>query len=574
MRTIRFVTAEKDAQEIEDLSSPVGSFSDGEDAVVSAARGYLDRVLELDAQSSPRMFGADDEPTVDVSSVQRSKLTSSSVVRFAQTVASIAIFGSDVVVEVDAAGKLVGVQAALAADLDTSPQPTLDADAAVARVAALGGSAPEALKLGAAPTLTFFRDEEPASRWHLAWHVRDVPIAPPAEASHGGHRRPAHGPSPRRRNARFDVLVDAHDGAILLHYSNIPCAKAGSRVPVVPVRCRARDALGVTQELYGTAVRGGFELTDPQRKLRTFDFALGNIAADIADIRLPATPVQDEKADFASVSPAAVSAHVNVGRVWDFFNGVLQRDSVDDEGMELVSVVNCTSCEAGEEAPADPTEWDNAVWWEGRMWYGQVKDPKGSLVSYATCLDIIGHELTHGVTEHSAGLIYQGQSGALNESFSDIMGIVIQNWYTVGPEADVRRWTWELAPGHGDGGGPMRSLADPTRTGDPAHMKDFVRTRDDSGGVHTNSNIHNKAAYNLFTAVDASDALVFTPREVATLYYLCLVRLPKRTTFGRVLTGLLDAATTYYAADPDERKRKLRAIERAYHAVGITADDD
>jgi bacillolysin len=206
------------------------------------------------------------------------------------------------------------------------------------------------------------------------------------------------------------------------------------------------------------------------------------------------------------------------------------------------------------------------------MWYGQIKDAKGELVSYATCLDIIAHELTHGVTEKSAGLVYQGQSGALNESFSDILGIIIQNWYSVGPDSDVRRWTWELMPGRGEGGGPLRDLRDPKRTGDPAHMDEFVRTRDDSGGVHSNSNIHNRAAYNLLTALDSSDHPVFTPREVAVLYYLCLTRLPQRATFSRALRGLLDVATTYYAADPEERSHKLRAIERAYRKVGIEPD--
>ena len=103
-------------------------------------------------------------------------------------------------------------------------------------------------------------------------------------------------------------------------------------------------------------------------------------------------------------------------------------------------------------------------------------------------------------------------------------------------------------------------------------MKDFWRTREDDGGVHTNSNIHNKAAYNVFTARDAEGDYVFTPREVAVLFYLTLVRLPKRPTFARTLRVLLDVATTYYAMDEAERARKLRAIEDAYKRVGIVAD--
>ena len=100
-------------------------------------------------------------------------------------------------------------------------------------------------------------------------------------------------------------------------------------------------------------------------------------------------------------------------------------------------------------------------------------------------------------------------------------------------------------------------------------MNDYLHTNSDSGGVHTNSNIHNKAAYNLLTAVDKDEKPLLTPREVAILYYLCLVRLPARATFGRTLRGLLDVATTSYAVDADERDRKLRAIESAYKKAGI-----
>ena len=184
------------------------------------------------------------------------------------------------------------------------------------------------------------------------------------------------------------------------------------------------------------------------------------------------------------MNPAAISAHVHAGQVWDFYNSILQRKSVDDEGMELVSIVNCTSPDDVEPG-GDPNEWGNAIWWENRMWYGQMKNKKGELVSVATYLDIIGHELTHGVTEKSSALIYQGQSGALNESFSDIMGVIIFNWYTRGPDSPVSEWTWEIGAGWGGDGLPLRDMSNPGRTGDPAHMKQFLRTREDSGGVHS-----------------------------------------------------------------------------------------
>jgi len=239
------------------------------------------------------------------------------------------------------------------------------------------------------------------------------------------------------------------------------------------------------------------------------------------------------------------------------------RDSVDDKGMEIISVVNCISSD--DEAPPD---WSNATWWDGRMWYGQMRDAGGQVRSFAAFLDVIAHELTHGVIEHTAGLIYKGESGALNESLCDIFAMIIGNWYRVGADSDPARWSWEFGPGLGSPGMPIRDLSDPRRTGDPDHMSHYLRTREDEGGVHTNSNIHNKAAYLLITGVDADGKVVISPREAAILYYMCLLRLPQRASFVRTLRGLVDVARSYFP--PAERERKVAAIEAAYGRVGIS----
>jgi bacillolysin/neutral peptidase B len=112
-------------------------------------------------------------------------------------------------------------------------------------------------------------------------------------------------------------------------------------------------------------------------------------------------------------------------------------------------------------------------------------------------------------------------------------------------------------------------MSNPKRTGDPDHMKDYWNTADDCGGVHTNSNIHNKAAYNVLTATDENGQLVFPAREVAVLYYLCLTRLNGLATFSKTLQTLVDVATTYYP-DPAERDKKVKAIKDAYGSVGVT----
>ena len=154
---------------------------------------------------------------------------------------------------------------------------------------------------------------------------------------------------------------------------------------------------------------------DSLRKLRTYDFKLQDLEKD----KLPDDPVNCPQSDWATTNQAAVSAHVNAMRVYDFYKGEMKRDGIDDKGMELVSVVNVT---VPSETP--PPQWFNAVWWQKRMWYGQTVDANGKLHSFSRFLDVIAHELTHGVTENTSNLVYKDQSGALNESFSDIFGIM------------------------------------------------------------------------------------------------------------------------------------------------------
>jgi Zn-dependent metalloprotease len=100
-------------------------------------------------------------------------------------------------------------------------------------------------------------------------------------------------------------------------------------------------------------------------------------------------------------------------------------------------------------------------------------------------------------------------------------------------------------------------------------MNDFVKTLQDDGGVHVNSGIHNRAAYNLITAKDADGNPVFTPEELARLYYLTLTRLAPLAKFSDCRRALLNVATTYYRADAAAQQAKLAAIAAAYDAVGI-----
>lgn len=522
------------------------------------------------------------------------------VVSFRQMHRSIPIFGTRATVELDDANNLVAARAKLGRVEGVSSTPGLSSKAAfgklLAAVAPLDQQASKQLAKRVAtdpPPLTFFYDR-PEKKWHLAYIFSDVPAVPASwKNAHraGAKKRTAktrmkskHGgaSTPRERFPVLDYLIDAHDGRVVYYYSVSPSAKKAAKktakkkrakkiVPEIFVRGRGVDENGVDQTIFVRAVKGGFELNDPVRKVRTFDFGGRNVDVDDP----PKLPIRvgDTTANFAATSTPGVSAHLNVSTVFQFYNDVLIRRGVDDKGSYLDNMVNCIS---PEDEP--PPQWANAIWWKKKMWYGQVKKKKGKLRSVAASLDIIGHELTHGVTENTSNLIYRDESGALNESFSDIFGVIIAN-RVKGPAIyeNPDKWDWAVGVDLGDNGKPLRNMKTPKITGDPDHvkqMKDFdpADLEEDFGGVHTFSNIHNKAAFNLLTTRTgkrgSKTPLVFRPDDVAQLYYFTLQRLDRLANFEDVLDTMVDVVKTMYP-EPREQAAKAAAVTAAYAAVGI-----
>jgi bacillolysin/neutral peptidase B len=526
----------------------------------AAARFHLGRALSRDERPRMRGLASPERPQVmpemRMRGTQPVPSSTDMLVTFDQTVSSIPIFGSRVAVQIDENRELVQIGGDMAHVDGVSPVATLSPIDALARIAALAEVDPAALKDVAPPALTFFHDDDDGT-WHLAYLCANVPAAPPdllkELAEDRGHGL---GASPRQRHPRLHYLVDAHDGRVLFYYSAAPTID-------IPSECFGDGETGSGLQFWGLKLADGFEMTDPRRSIRTYDMAGKDLSRD----PVPAAAIKSTSSNWKSTNKAAVSAHVNATTVYNFYKSVLLRDGIDGKGMDLVSIVNVTYAD---DQPGP--EWHNAVWYDDKMWYGQNLGPDGGLRSFSRFLDVIAHELTHGITEHTSNLVYKDQSGALNESFSDIFGIIIANWNPKDPDRDVSGWTWQLGAGLGEGGGPLRDLSNPRLTGDPDHMQDFLRTKRDSGGVHTNSNIHNKAAYNVLTAADAHGGRVFRPMEAAELFYLCLSRLSSRATFSDALQGLVDVAAVYYAGDEAKQGDRIQAIKDAYGKVGITVE--
>jgi Zn-dependent metalloprotease len=166
----------------------------------------------------------------------------------------------------------------------------------------------------------------------------------------------------------------------------------------------------------------------------------------------------------------------------------LGRDSFDDQGATVVATVHYEQ------------DYDNAFWDGSQLVFG---DGDGEVFErFTKPIDVIGHELTHAITQHTADLTYQGQSGALNESVSDVFGACIKQRYL---GQDAASADWLVAEGiflPGINGRALRSMSEPgTAYDDPVigkdpqvgSMADYVETTDDSGGVHINSGIPNRA---------------------------------------------------------------------------------
>ena len=181
--------------------------------------------------------------------------------------------------------------------------------------------------------------------------------------------------------------------------------------------------------------------------------------------------------------PAVNEAYDGLGATYKFYWEVLGRNSIDNAGMPLLGLVHYS------------TNYANAFWdGQGHMFFG---DGDGNLFNRMTAsLDVVGHELTHGVTQYEANLVYQGQSGALNESLADVFGSLTKQ-YAKNQTADEADWLIG-----NDIVGPalkpaLRSMKAPGTANQfdkqPADMDHYVDTAADNGGVHVNSGIPNHA---------------------------------------------------------------------------------
>lgn len=380
---------------------------------------------------------------------------------------------------------------------------------------------------------------------------------------------------------RYTVFVDAHTGDILESFSQL-CRLGADHAhtralhplnaltpqrlnaltpePFVlpladgPDSASAKDLLGVNRRIYTYRAGSTYFLMDVTRSM-----------FNAAHSQLPGSPQgaiwtidADNKAETGSLqlfqvtsannvwnNPPAISAHYNAGRAYEYYLKTFKRNSINGKGGNIISIINI--------ADDDGTGMDNAYWNGNAIFYGNGKQAFSSL---ARGLDVAGHEMTHGVIQNAANLEYYGESGALNESFADIFGVMIDREdFKIGE--DVVKLS--VFPS-----GAMRDMANPNNGGksladrgwQPANTAEQYTGDADNGGVHINSGIPNRAFFLFATAVGKETA--------EQVYYYALTNLLTRTSkFIDCRLAVVEASKLLFG------QNVASAAEQAFTAVGI-----
>lgn len=317
----------------------------------------------------------------------------------------------------------------------------------------------------------------------------------------------------------------------------------------------ALQTLSASEQIRGrreTVSQAVFAVSVPAGKKQRTVYDAGNAYS------LPGKKVRAE-GEKKTGDAAVNEAYDGSGATYDLFKQAYLRNSIDDKGMQLDSTVHYGK------------NYDNAFWNGSQMVYG---DGDGDLFErFTKALDVIGHELTHGVTQNEANLAYSGQSGALNEHFSDVFGSLVKQWKLKQTSKDA---DWVIGAGlftkkvKGTG---IRSMKEPGSAYDdpvlgkdpqPSHMKDYKNVDYDNGGVHINSGIPNHAFY--LAAVEMGGHAY---KKAGKIWYVTLRdKLKRSAAFGTAAFYTFQAAGELYGKGSLEQK----AVKLGWKDVGISVE--
>ncbi len=371
-----------------------------------------------------------------------------------------------------------------------------------------------------------------------------------------------------------EYFVDARTGAVALDYS---VRKTQGAVG------RATGVLGDSKKISVTPNAGRFLAEDALRPpaITTYDLR-GDFLRAIQIINGAVTPgINDIASDTDNVwtDGAAGDAHIYSGWTYDYFFKRFGRRGLDNADLHIRNIVHpVRRQDFFDNFDVVPDFYVNAAYYgEGLMVYGVGLQPGITLVGNQTvdffsgALDIVAHELTHGVIEYSANLVYLNESGALDEGFADIMGTSVERFFqqqgTGLMQADYLIGEDIIRPGG------FRSMSDPQAFGDPDHYSQRFLGSGDNGGVHINSGIVNHAFFlaveggtNRTSGISVQGVGSANREQIEKVFYRAFTQmLPAAATFSIARSATIQSARDLYGVgSPAER-----AVMEAWTAVGV-----
>jgi thermolysin len=378
----------------------------------------------------------------------------------------------------------------------------------------------------------------------------------------------------------MQTFLDARTGAVLLQYNDMQTqAAVGTGTGV----------LGDAKKISTRALSGHFIADDQLRppSLVTYD-AQGSVTRAESWLDGAAPLVSDTASDDDNnwTDPANVDAHVHVGWTYDYYFKRFGRHGLNDHDAPIRSISHPVKRSDLLSASGDvvSTYYLNAFWCngcgpggQGMMVFGEGLPNEyvlttGQHVNYfAGALDVVAHELTHGVTGYTSNLEYLNESGALNESFSDMMGTSVEFFYQT-PGSGLRQADYLIAEDIITPGG-IRSMSNPASFGDPDHYTQRFQGSDDNGGVHTNSAIPNQVFYlaieggtNRTSGLSVQGVGGANREQIEKIVYRAFTQLlPSNATFHTARTATIQSARDLYGAgSPAET-----AVTQAWTALGV-----
>ncbi|PIH00593.1 M4 family metallopeptidase [Clostridium combesii] len=373
----------------------------------------------------------------------------------------------------------------------------------------------------------------------------------------------------------WNIFVNAEDGSIVNKFNNTPTLtntrdkqltstkktntkvnKSNNLIDVQgnTIKGKGKSSLNGIVDIDLTYKDGKYYLKNSNKNIYVYDLNnkyINTFTTPKSSILKASKLVENNSNEFTDDKHIiAVDTYINLEKTYDYYKNKFNRNSIDNKGMNVEAFIHHGEKYAG-------AEWSEDL---GSMLFGDGDGRNSSHMSKA--LDVVGHEFSHGVTHKESNLKYENQSGALSESFSDIIGVAIKNTnFQLGEDC----WTPDIE------GDAIRDMQDPSKGGQPAHMKDYrfmpATPWADNGGVHLNSGIINHAAYLIADGIEKLG--VENSKDImAKLFYTAnCYEWDETTNFSKCRNDLIKVTKNLYG----ENSKYVQIVENAFDKVGITA---